>query len=222
MTDDEISIVAPVYNNAATLPELCRRIRSALGPRVTQIILVDDASTDGSREVMAELDVCVVALARNGGQNAAILNGLAAATRPVCCVLDADLEDPPEALPDLVARLDPATARVVFASRDEPRRVTSRLFRRTMHVLFPSLPPHPCLCFAMDRETRERLVMAASEGDYLPAVIGMLSVATAQVSVERESRTAGRSGYAGGKRWRYAARALWSAVRLRVTPRRRR
>jgi hypothetical protein len=101
---------------------------------------------------------------------------------------------------------------VVFSSRDEARPLTSRLFRRAMRTLFPSLPAHPCLCFAIDRETRTEVVRAAREGDYLPAVIGALGVPTGQVSVRRETRPAGRSGYGGRLRWTYAAGALWSSI----------
>ena len=196
-------------------------IRAALGDRLGEIIMVDDGSTDESVAIMQTLGVCVISRPRNGGQSAAILTGLAAASGSICCVLDADLEDPPETLPSLLSRLDPVSARAVFSSRDEPRPLTSRLFRRAMRLLFPTLPAHSCLCFAVDAGTRAAIVGAATERDYLPAVIGALGVPTAQVTVRREPAAAGESGHAGLRRLRYAGRAFASALRIRWRARRR-
>ena len=211
-------MIVPVYNNAATLPEVCRRVRVALAARPVELVLVDDASTDDSREVIAQLDVRLVAHARNQGQNAAILAGLTQATQPMACVLDADLEDPPEAIPLLLEAVESGRSSVAFASRDEARRPSSRLFRWVLHRLFPSLPVHACLCFAIDDAARIALVEAAREDDYLPAVIGALRLPSTQVAIRRGSRpdAAGRSQHAGLKRLRYAANALRASIRVKV------
>lgn len=214
MNEKGVTVVAPVYNNAGTLDELCRRVRTAIVDRPIEVILVDDRSTDGSLEVIERLGVRAIAHGRNRGQNAAILTALAQATEPLACILDADLEDPPEAIPLLLAPLDGGTASVVFSSRDEARRLTSRLFRLAVRRLFPSLPSHPCLCFAIDEAGRTALVTAAREDDYLPAVIGALRLRCAQVEVPRGRRPHGRTGYPGMKRVRYAAAMLTAALRV--------
>jgi undecaprenyl-phosphate 4-deoxy-4-formamido-L-arabinose transferase len=215
----DVTVVAAVYNNARTLPELCRRLRATLGPRLAAILLVDDGSTDDSRAVMATLDVTAIARPRNGGQSAAILDGLTAAATPITCVLDADLEDPPEALPDLIARLGQGDARVVFSSREEARPLSSRVFRRAMRAIFPTLPAHPCLCFAIDDRTRRQVLALATEGDYVVGLIGAVGVPTAQVTVQRGVRPAGPSGYSPATRIGYATRMLWSALALRTRQR---
>src|SRR5688572_28054659 len=173
-----VTVVVPVHNNAATLAELAQRIRATLAGRPLELLYVDDASTDASPEILRTLDAVVITHARNRGQNAAVLSGLAAARHPLTCVLDADLQDPPEELPRLLRALGPTN--VVFSSRTEPHPATSRVFRWILHGLFPTLPPHPCLCFAIDDAARNRLVEAACEGDYLPAVIGRLRLSAAQ------------------------------------------
>jgi polyisoprenyl-phosphate glycosyltransferase len=211
-----VTVIAPVYNNGPTLGVLCRRIRAAFHPDPVEIVLVDDGSTDGSRVAMEALDVRSVLHDRNRGQNQAILTGLGEATGEICCALDADLEDPPEALPDLVAALGAGGVAVAFASRDERRRLTSRVFRRVMRAAFPTLPRHSSLCFALDRPTRDRLLATAAPGDYLVAVIGAMGVRTTEVPIRRGLRETGRSGYAGLARCWYAARMLRSAFRWRV------
>jgi glycosyltransferase involved in cell wall biosynthesis len=221
MSKAGVSVVVPVYNNAATLQELCVRVRNVLADRPLEIVLVDDRSTDQSLQVMRRLAVTAIAHPHNRGQNAAIVSGLAAASHPLTCVIDGDLEDPPESIPLLLAPVEASRAQVVFASRDETPRPSSRLFRWTIRRLFPSLPGHPCLCFAIDAGGRQALVQAARDGDYLPALIGWLELPSEQVAVNRAPRPdrAGASAYRGLRRARYAAAALGAALRLRWRPR---
>ena len=216
---DGVSVVLPVYRNAPVLPELYRRVRAALSDRPLEIVMVDDVSPDDSLAVMRSLDVVAVPLARRTGQNGAILAGLAHATQPLTCVLDADLQDPPEALPRLLERLGQGDVSVVFSTRETASPASSRLFRWLIQRIFPSLPARPCLCFALDAPTRQALLSLASERDYLVAAIGALSVPTAAVSVKREARPVGRSAYGTLRRTNYAARALSSALRLRFRKR---
>src|SRR5947208_8027998 len=104
----ELSVVVPVYGNAATLDQLYRRVSSAAAGWDLQLILVDDASPDDSRRVISELaarDPAVepLSLARNVGQHAAVLEGMRHAQGRWTVVMDADLQDPPEAIPVLIA-----------------------------------------------------------------------------------------------------------------------
>jgi polyisoprenyl-phosphate glycosyltransferase len=209
----EVSVVAAVHNNAATLPELCRRVRETI-PQC-EIVLVDDASTDASREVMRRLDVTAVGLTARQGQSEAIRQGLARAVGRWCCVLDADLQDPPEALPLMVARLRRGDVDVVFSARDGRRRLTSRIFRRAMRLIYPTLTPRACLCFAAGADAVANIVCRATPGDYLVAVIGVLELRTAQVPVARAPRPGGGSGYPGLRRTRHGIATFLSAVRLR-------
>ena len=213
----DVSVVAPVHNNAGTLPDLCRRIRHSLPE--CEIVLVDDVSTDASRAVMERLDVTTMALASRQGQSEAIRQGLARASGRLCCVLDADLQDPPEALPLMLERLNRGDADVVFSSRDGRRRLTSRLFRGTMRLLYPTLAPRACLCFAATDDAAARIVRRARPGDYLVAIIGVLGLRTAQVAISRETRPGGGSAYPGLGRTRHGIATLMSAVRLRWSTR---
>ncbi len=110
--EPQISIVVPVYKNADTLYELHRRLVAAVGQVSDgyEILFVDDACPCGSLAVLRSLAqedprVGVLALASNMGQNQAVLTGLAYARGRVAVVLDADLQDPPEAIPTLLSNL---------------------------------------------------------------------------------------------------------------------
>ncbi|MEY4578646.1 MAG: hypothetical protein RL701_3349 [Pseudomonadota bacterium] len=216
-----VTVVVPVHNNARTLTELQRRLHDAFSSETLQLIVVDDASHDGSLAVLAGLPVEVVSHAASTGQNGAILAGLARARAPLACVLDADLQDPPEAMPELIERLRLGDAQVVFSSRQAPFRLSSRVFRGVTRAVFPNLPHTPCLCFAIDEAARTALLQTAGRSDYLVAVIGALALRTTSVQVLRAQAPAANRGQRGFRRWRYAARMLrsiatWKARSVRL------
>jgi dolichol-phosphate mannosyltransferase len=105
-----LSVVVPVHNEEQTLPELHRRLAAALAPLGDhEIVLVDDGSRDASWEVMTALadadpHVRLVRLSRNFGHQAALCAGLDTAAGDAVVTMDADLQDPPEVIPELVAR----------------------------------------------------------------------------------------------------------------------
>ena len=136
-----VAVVVPVYGNEATLAELTARLGGALAGRDWRLRLVVDASPDDSAQVAARLAaadprVRVTVLARNVGQHAALTRGLRDepdADAWVC--LDADLQDPPEAVPLLLDRLARGDVSAVFAGRrghyESPlRRLTGTAHRR--------------------------------------------------------------------------------------------
>jgi glycosyltransferase involved in cell wall biosynthesis len=111
-----LSVVVPVYNSAPTLPQLTRRIEEALAPggRIFETILVDDGSHDSSWEAIESLaadDPRIVGLRlmRNFGQHNALLAGIRQARGAVIVTLDDDLQNPPEEIPKLLARLEQGT-----------------------------------------------------------------------------------------------------------------
>ena len=107
-----VSVVIPVYGNAESLPELWERLSSVLTPSFSdfEVILVDDGSPDNSWAViqqLANLDGRVkgVRLSRNFGQHPAIAAGFDRAIGDVIVLMDADLEDRPESLPEIIGKI---------------------------------------------------------------------------------------------------------------------
>ncbi len=141
----EISIVAPVYNELDNLPELYRRVREVMdASRLSwEFVLVDDGSSDGSTERIRELakadsHVRPVIFARNFGHQIAITAGWDYARGKAVVIMDADLQDPPELIPDLIAKWREGYE-VVYAIRSERegetwfKKTTASIFYRLVH-----------------------------------------------------------------------------------------
>ena len=118
-----ISVVVPVYNEKDTLAEIVRRIRAVPIPK--EIILVDDGSTDGTRDILAAMDcgddVRVILHEKNAGKGAAVRTGFAQATGDIVIIQDADLEYDPDQYPRLIQPIVEGVADVVYGSRFLPQ-----------------------------------------------------------------------------------------------------
>lgn len=115
-----VSVVIPCYNESATLARLLRAVRGAPVPVPLQIVVVDDGSTDGSRDLLAgELRPLVdeLVLKENGGKGSAVRAGIARTTGEYVVIQDADLEYDPVEYPRLLAPLLQGHADVVYGSR---------------------------------------------------------------------------------------------------------
>lgn len=136
-------MIVPVYNEVATVERLLRAVRAERTPK--EIIVVDDASTDGTDRVLArvvpEIGATLLSHPENRGKGAALRTGLAAARGEAVVFQDADLEAPPSAYPRLLAALASGQAGAVFGSRFRGRRrwkghPLARAANRVLTLLF--------------------------------------------------------------------------------------
>lgn len=126
----QVSVVIPVYNEKGTLSEIVSRVRAVAGLDLKEIILVDDYSTDGTRELLEQgFDEPIFKKlyhSVNQGKGAALRTGFAVATGDIVAIQDADLEYDPEELPGLIRPILQGHADVVYGSRFQgggPKRV---------------------------------------------------------------------------------------------------
>ncbi len=115
----KLSVVIPVYNEKTTILEVLERVRSVDLPK--EIIVVDDCSTDGTREILQIIppsaDLKIILLPRNSGKGAALRSGFAAVSGDIVVIQDADLEYDPAEYGNLIQPILANKADVVFGSR---------------------------------------------------------------------------------------------------------
>lgn len=224
--DVAISVVLPVYRTRRELPELHRRLRLATGGlgRV-EVIFVNDACPDGSLDVLREIaradaGVTVLTFDRRRGQHEAICEGLAVARGNVVVIMDADLQDPPEAVPALVAKLAEGFGAVYAGRRgcyeSRGRLATSWLFKHMMRAM-TGMPADAGGFVAMSRGVAARAAALRGTKPYLTAAIALIGRPVATVPVSRHARVSGRSAYTPRMRAGLAARAIVQAVRWRTS-----
>ena len=203
----EISVVIPVFNEAATLEDLYRRLEKTLEAfgRPWEVIFVDDGSTDASPEILRGLHaqdraVRVVRFNRNYGQHAAVYAGMELTRGHVIVTLDADLQNPPEEIPALVRRLEQGADVVGGArtNRHDPwfRRAASRLVNRaTSAIVGVRMTDYGCMLRAYRRSVVDQIVSCHESSRFIPALANTFAASVAEVPVEHAPRRAGRSKY---------------------------
>ncbi len=114
-----LSVVMPAYNEKDTIEEIIKRVKAV--PFDKELIIVDDGSTDGTRDILAKVDgkdgIRVILHEKNAGKGAALATGFSAATGDVVLIQDADLEYDPDDYSQLLRPIEEGKADVVFGSR---------------------------------------------------------------------------------------------------------
>jgi undecaprenyl-phosphate 4-deoxy-4-formamido-L-arabinose transferase len=204
----KVSVVVPVYNEEANIPELVPRLFAVLDTldRPSEVICVDDGSRDRSLEVLRGLldrypdRLRVVELSRNFGQHPAILAGFAIAGGDVIVTIDADLQNPPEEIPKLLALADQGfdvVGGVREVRRDSLfRRAASRIVNRvTTAITGIRMTDYGCMLRAYSREVIDLINRCEESSTFIPALAQTFSRRPAEVSVRHAERRAGASKY---------------------------
>lgn len=206
-----ISAVVPVYNSAGTLTELVSRLRAVLAALADdyEIVLVNDGSADGSWQKIVELSdednhVRGLDLMRNVGQHNALLAGVRAARNEIAVTLDDDLQNPPEEIPKLVAKLHEGFD-VVYGHAEERqfgfwRNLGTAMTKLALRWVAGSVVSAKVSAFRAFR-TSLRDAFSDFEAPYVSVDV-LLSWGTTSfgsVEVEHRPRTQGRSAYNFGR-----------------------
>jgi undecaprenyl-phosphate 4-deoxy-4-formamido-L-arabinose transferase len=203
-----LSVVIPVFNEEDNLEELGRRLLGTLGQdgRPFEIILVDDGSTDRSWEIIAALHerhpevLRAIQFHRNFGQHAAVFAGLAAARGQVVVTLDADLQNPPEEIPKLVAKIEEGYDAVGGWRENRQdswlRRLPSRLVNFIMsRVTGVPLRDYGCMLRAYRREVVDSINRCHETSSFIPALANLYARRVTEIPVAHAPRAAGVSKY---------------------------
>lgn len=226
------SFIVPIYNEEATLPELYRRVAAVMdhleGP--TELVLVNDGSGDRSLSLLRELHqrdnrVCYLSLARNFGHQIAVTAGLHFARGNAVVILDADLQDPPELIPDLIEQWQQGY-QVVYAKRTQRRRESwfkrfmaygfYRVLKALADVDIPTDTGDFCL---MDRQVVDILNTMPERDRYIRGLRAWIGFRQTAIQFERDPRFAGEVKYTFTKSLALAINGLvsFSKVPLRIS-----
>ena len=226
-----ITVAIPIYNEADGIPELLRRVLGMLdgqpgGPH--QLVVVNDGSTDNSLALLADAAtrderLVVVVLARNFGHQAALTAALRFVDRDVAVVMDADLQDPPEAVPLFVQEYCRGYD-VVYAQRIQRK---EGLFLRAGYYLFyrliarladVSLPLDAGDFGLMSRRVVDLLNKTPEHHRYLRGLRAWVGYRQIGIAIDRDTRHAGSSKYSAWKLLRLASDGIFafSAAPLRA------
>jgi hypothetical protein len=205
-----ISVVVPVYNSESTLRDLVDGIAAALEDETYEVLLVDDASADGSWREVQKLasevpEVTGVRLARNVGEQNAVLCGISRAGNDTIVTIDDDLQQPPAAIPELLSCLSDEGHDLVYgvAARYEHgvgRQVAAAVTKRLLEHVFRVPGASSVTSFRAFR-ARLRDPFPSSPGP-LCSVDALLSASTTKighVEVDHVARRSGRSQYTPAK-----------------------
>ena len=202
-----ISVVVPLLNEEATLAELYREIAASLEPRgeAFEVVFVDDGSTDRSLEVLHHLheeadNVVVVHMRRNFGKAAALKAGFLEARGEIFVTIDADLQDDPAEIPQLLAKLDEGFDLVSGwkTRRNDPflRRLFSRIFNTTT-ALVSGVRLHDVNCGlkAYRAEVLQDMRLYGELHRFIPVLAAYQGYRIAELPVNHRVRQHGRSRY---------------------------
>lgn len=223
MRRPRFSVVVPVHNERETLPELASRLSAVLDglDGNSEVILVDDGSEDGSHEILLELHFRdprfkVIRLARNFGHQMAITAGLDFAQGDAVVVMDGDLQDPPELIPDLVARWREGYE-VVYAVREGRRgesvvkRATAAVYYRVFRRLAGVDVPLDVGDFRLvDRRALAAFRSLRERNRYVRGMFSWIGFRHTGVPYRRHERFAGKPSYSYGASLRLALDGLLS------------
>jgi glycosyltransferase involved in cell wall biosynthesis len=208
----DISVVVPLYNEKDNLADLHRQLTAALVPlgRPFEIVLVDDGSSDGTREGLLELEardprVVAVLLRRNFGQTAAFSAGFDRSRGGVVVTSDGDLQNDPADIPALVAKLEGEDLDMVCGWRKARRDPLSKRIPSFFanHLISWStgvaLHDYGCSLKVMRGDVARGIRLYGDMHRFIPAVASWMGVSLAEVPVNHRPRTRGQSKYGLGR-----------------------
>jgi glycosyltransferase involved in cell wall biosynthesis len=223
----KLTVIVPVYNERQTVVEILRRMRNVVLPLELEILMVDDASSDGTSSALSHLEDSTVRILRhdrNQGKGAAIRTALRYASGDLVLIQDADLEYDPEDWLKLLAPLLKGRAQVVYGSRFTGERrnmlywhwLGNRFLSWVTNVLYNTTLSDMETCYKLfERQVLEGLTIESNRFEFEPEITAKILRRGYRIYEVPISYT-GREVHEGKKiTWKDGFGALWALVRYR-------
>jgi glycosyltransferase involved in cell wall biosynthesis len=218
-----VTVVIPIFNEEAVLPELLARLTAVFDGRPAvqwHALLVDDGSRDGSTgliraQAARDPRFSLIELSRNFGFQAALAAGLAHAAGDALITMDADLQDPPECIPEMVARWQAGAEIVLAVRRSRAETGARRLGMDVFHNFFSRISDHPIESNTgtfglMNRAAVDALNAMPERHRFFPGLRSWVGFATAEITYDRQERAAGQPQQTFRRLVRYAFDGVFS------------
>src|SRR6185369_3394615 len=219
-----ITIIIPCFNEEKVIRDTYRRLSAALDNHAAleyELLFVDDGSTDGTQRILRDLAssdprVNLIKFSRNFGHQPAVSAGIRHCHGDLAVIIDADLQDPPEIIPDMISLLVRTASNVVYGVRRKRKgetlfkRVTARLFYLTLN----NLSEVPLPIDTGDFRVIDRKIIHAFNGlqennKYIRGLISWMGFKQTPYYYERDARYAGSTKYTLRKMLRFASNGVF-------------
>ncbi|MBE6301647.1 MAG: glycosyltransferase family 2 protein [Parabacteroides distasonis] len=218
----KLAVIVPCYNEELVIAESYRRTREVLDklPIPAEIIYVNDGSQDRTHLLLDEIaasnpNVKVIHFSRNFGHQPAVTAGINHCDADLAVILDADMQDPPELIPEIVALQEKEQADVVYCVRRSRegeslfKKWTAKMFYRTLNYMSDVDFPVDTGDFRLiNRKVIEQFNRFKERGKYIRGLISWVGFKQVPFYYERESRIAGETKYPLSKMWKFASTAM--------------
>lgn len=220
---ETLSIIVPCYNEEAVISESYSRLKKVLDGITTlqtEIIFINDGSKDRTAEMLSAIaandrTVKVLHFSRNFGHQPAVTAGIHYCKSDLAIIIDADLQDPPELIPDLIETHKREQANVVYCVREKRKgesflkKISARLFYRSMNYLSEVSFPLDTGDFRLiDKQVMQEFKKFREKGKYIRGIISWIGFKQVPFVYKREARFAGETKYPLRKMLHFAATAM--------------
>lgn len=218
-----VSVIVPCFNEEAVLDRTYDRIKNVLNGiegGIHEIVFIDDGSSDGSMKILEKIadgdaSVKVISFSRNFGHQPAVSAGITDCSGDVAVIIDADMQDPPELIPDMIATRLRENCHVVYGVRKERRgeslfkRITAKIFYRMINFLSDVPIPLDTGDFRLiDRTVIDEFKRLPEKNKFIRGLISWIGFSQVPFHYTRDPRLAGETKYPLGKMLKFATTGL--------------
>ena len=217
-----LSIIVPCFNEEEVIIETYKRIKSVLLNLEfnSDIIFINDGSTDDTERLLSELSktdtqIKVISFSRNFGHQKAVTAGLNHCSSDLAVIIDADLQDPPELIPEMIKTMDNSNAQVVYCVRKSRKgeglfkKLSAKAFYRLLNFLSEVKLPVDTGDFRLiDKSIIREFNQMHEKGKYIRGLVSWIGFKQVPFYYEREARFAGETKYPFSKMIKLATTSL--------------